>query len=357
MSPARETPRPDFAAAASTLRETVKWLAAAFAGAAGLVIGTSPLSGLGRLEFLSPRWALAVLLLLLGFLLICLALWRTLRILRPDVLYRSNLLAPGKDQELVPLCKSIDAHAADLLPHNYPSLAAVAKALDEVKRKLEETKSIQDPTEKARALAAGQGLRTKLLAEVNRLLPLAQYLRLQQRFEREQPRMAAFGVLALLALLGFTIAAGVPEKKENPPPPVDHHTIHIDACPGACAQHPPRMLPRLPAVLFDTGSAELSTASQAALQAVRDALRHHPGTLLLVQAHTDTMASAAYNEGLAQRRAQAVSRRLSVQGGVAPERIVVSYLPETALPAVTPDQTPDTGNRSVRLALIEDTRR
>ena len=351
--PPREPVSSDFRAAAATLRETVKWLAAAFAGAAGLVIGTSPLAGLGRLEHQSGLWVTAILLLLLGFLLICLALWRTLRILRPDVLYRSDLLAQDEDRELKPLRQEIDAHAADLLPHNYASLAALAQALDEVKRRLEEAKSHADPAERARLIAKGQGLRAQLLAGVDKRLPLAQYLRLQQRFEREQPWMAAFGILALLALLGFGMVTGVPEKKEAPPAPV----IHVDACPGSCPGTPPITLPALSPVLFDSGSANLSAAGQAAIQLARDALNRHPRTLLLVQAHTDTMAPRSYNEGLAQRRAQAVLQRLCAQGGIAPERVVVSYLPETALPAVTADQAREAVNRSVRLSLIEDTRR
>ncbi len=358
--------KPDFSSAATTLRDTVKWLAAALAATAALIIGNSPLSGLGQLPPFSGRWLLALVLLVAGFLLICAALWRALRILKPDVLYRSSLLgthdkALGDDEvaELKALRETIDAHGADLLPNKYPTLKQLAGNLDTIDKRLKALElagpTAPDKVAHAKSVQQGMNARARNWAAIAKVLPLAQYLRLHRRFEKEQRWMAAFSLLALVFLLGFVIVSTVPKEKE---PPADHPiTIH-NHCGGTCPVPPPSpVLQVLPPVLFDNNKASITPEGRAAIQVARDALHANARTLLLVQAHTDTVASRGHNEGLAQRRAVAVMNLLSSQGGIAPDRLMVSYLPETALPVVTPDHTPRAENRSVRLVWLEDTRR
>lgn len=358
--------KPDFSSAATTLRDTVKWLAAALAGTAALIIGNSPLSGLGQLPPLSGRWLLAIVLLVAGFLLICAALWRALRILKPDVLYRSSLLgthdkALGTDEvaELKKLRETIDAHGADLLPPKYPTLKQLADNLEEIDKRLKAlhlaSPTAADKVAHAKAVQAGMSARAKNWAAIAKVLPLAQYLRLHRRFENEQRWMAAFSLLALVCLLGFVIVSTVPKEKDSP---TDHPITINNHCGGTCpVQPPPPALPVLPPVLFDNNKASITHEGRAAIQVARDALHANARTLLLVQAHTDTVASRGHNDGLAQRRAVAVMNLLSSQGGIAPDRLMVSYLPETALPVVTPDQTPRAENRSVQLVWLDDTRR
>lgn len=370
MSQTAGPARPDFSSAATTLRETVKWLAAAFAATAALVIGSSPLSGLGKIAPFSGRWLLAIALLMLGFALICWALWRALRILKPDALYRSgllgthdHLLSQAERDELQAVRKQIDAHGADLLPPDAPTLgklaanlALIEAQLYELKETNEKPSSIADPVLRAQEILKGKSARAKNWAAVAKVLPLAQYLRLQHRFEKEQPWMAGLSGLALLMLLGFAIASTAPEKKDDPTDHVIHIQNHCDqACDGRPPVAPP--LPQLPAVLFEPDRAVVSTEGLAAIELARNALRDNPRTLLLLQAHTDTMASRSHNDRLAHQRAFAVLGLLTSQGGIAPERLMVSYLPETALPRVTPDQKPEQANRSVRLVWLEDTRR
>lgn len=359
--------KPDFSSAATTLRDTVKWLAAAFAGTAALIIGNSPLSGLGQLPPFSGRWILALLLLVAGFLLICTALWRALRILKPDVLYRSSLLgthdkALGDDEldELKALRATIDAHGADLLPPRYPTLKQLADNLEVIDKRLKALElagpTAPDKVAHARSVQEGMHARASNWAAIAKVLPLAQYLRLHRRFEKEQFWMALCSLLALVLLLGFVIASTVPKEKE---PPADHPITINNHCGGTCPVQPPPppALPVLPPVLFDNNKASLTPEGRAAIQVARDALHANARTLLLVQAHTDTVASRGHNEGLARRRAVAVMNLLSSQGGIAPDRLMVSYLPETALPVVTPDHTPRAENRSVQLVWLEDTRR
>lgn len=348
--------RSDFAAASTTLRETVKWLAAAFAGTAALIIGSTPLSGFGKLPPAQAWTALGFLVA--GLLLICAALWRTLRILKPDVLYRSDLLgthdpAPGSSalEELNALRSTINQHGADLLPPEAASLGAMATALATIDEGIEQGQKNQSPQQ----VEQGEALRAAYWAEVDQVLPLAQYLRLQRRFEKEQIWMALLSVAALLSLLGFVKASTVPDKDT---PPIAHPiTIH-NSCPGPCeARPPPVALPSLPAILFVHDQASVTETGRLAIQMARDEMQNHPRALLLLQAHTDTASPLKHNEDLAQRRALEVLPLLSRHGGIAPNRLLVSYLPETALPHVTADRKPDAQNRSVRLVMIDDTRR
>ncbi|GEK23325.1 OmpA family protein [Cellulomonas xylanilytica] len=63
-------------------------------------------------------------------------------------------------------------------------------------------------------------------------------------------------------------------------------------------------------VLFDVDSAELGPQSDAALAAAAQQVGAYDGGTLAVVGHTDDVADEAYNQGLAERRAQAVADRL-----------------------------------------------
>lgn len=350
MSTAADPPKPDFAAAATTLRETVKWLAATFAALAAVVVGSGPISGLGGLPPGAERtWAL--LWLVVGFICICAALWITLRILRPEAIYRSYLIDPEKhgspksadERERLRLRATIDAHAKDVLPHNYPTLDKLAEELADVEKKLGEARKLPDPQARERELAKGTSARDKLLGSASRLLPLAIYLRLQQRLQRSLLSLFFLGIVALLSLAAYGIAT----HQEKPDKPIIIN--NLITCP--CAPRKPPGLPELEPVLFDAGKALVSTEGLAAIQRARDALVRFPDAVLLIRAHTDTVAGDGVNAALAQRRASVVKELLRDQGGVAAQRLYVSPLPKRALPRVTPDSTPNQDNRSVRLQL------
>lgn len=72
----------------------------------------------------------------------------------------------------------------------------------------------------------------------------------------------------------------------------------------------------LSGILFHTDSAELRSESIAVLNATADTLNANPGVNVEIAGHTDSQGDAAYNQGLSQRRADAVrsyltSRRVS----------------------------------------------
>lgn len=73
-------------------------------------------------------------------------------------------------------------------------------------------------------------------------------------------------------------------------------------------------------LLFATGSTAVSAVSQNELFIVANSLNRFPNTTVNVIGHTDNVGDAAFNQGLSERRAQAVSNIL-INGGVAPSRI------------------------------------
>ena len=67
-------------------------------------------------------------------------------------------------------------------------------------------------------------------------------------------------------------------------------------------------------VLFDTGRATLKPGAERALERLAQFLKTNPGTRIIVEGHTDSVGSEAYNEELSQRRAQAVTEALRARG-------------------------------------------
>jgi len=115
------------------------------------------------------------------------------------------------------------------------------------------------------------------------------------------------GGALLGALLGHLICD---PKEEAPPPPV--------------AQAPPPPPPPPPAkgtkiatvgsANFDFDKAEVNASGRDILDHAVKVLRDNPDLHVTVEGHTDSVGSAAYNQKLSERRAQAVKRYLVRQG-------------------------------------------
>lgn len=73
-------------------------------------------------------------------------------------------------------------------------------------------------------------------------------------------------------------------------------------------------------ILFATGDANLSGALRGDLTALASSINSYPNTTVNVIGHADNTGSAAFNQDLSARRAQAVSS-VMIQSGVAPSRI------------------------------------
>lgn len=73
-------------------------------------------------------------------------------------------------------------------------------------------------------------------------------------------------------------------------------------------------------LLFATNSTQVSGISQNELRIVANSLNQYPNTTVNVIGHTDNVGDAAFNQGLSERRAQAVASIL-INGGVSSNRI------------------------------------
>src|SRR5699024_11582341 len=66
----------------------------------------------------------------------------------------------------------------------------------------------------------------------------------------------------------------------------------------------------LEGVNFEFDSARLTVNAKRMLREVADRLRHHEQIEIEISGHTDSVGSAAYNNTLSQRRAEAVRKYL-----------------------------------------------
>ncbi|HEX7913889.1 MAG TPA: hypothetical protein VF534_38235, partial [Paraburkholderia sp.] len=209
----------------ANLRDTIKWLAGIFGALAAVVIAGTPLSGLGALPWPSTKFLWAGGTLLFSFVCICLALIFTLRLLRADLLYFSDL-APDASAprtrvpwEIKRLRKNIDKHRADLLPPGYPSMdkfqevvqAAVTQASDFGNRWVQHAAApVPDEAQVAQAKAAYEAQVAALLdfrAYQQRILAYASYVRFYNRLRNATPLLFVLGIAALLALMAFAVIA------------------------------------------------------------------------------------------------------------------------------------------------------
>lgn len=67
-------------------------------------------------------------------------------------------------------------------------------------------------------------------------------------------------------------------------------------------------------VLFDTAQATLKPGAESVLTRVASFMEKNENTKVIIEGHTDSRGSDAYNEALSQRRAQAVSAALAAHG-------------------------------------------
>lgn len=74
-------------------------------------------------------------------------------------------------------------------------------------------------------------------------------------------------------------------------------------------------------VLFDTDSAVVKEQYYGEIQRVADFAKQYLNTAIVVEGHTDSTASNAYNLSLSERRAQAVEKVLEEQFGLAADRV------------------------------------
>jgi putative exosortase-associated protein (TIGR04073 family) len=101
-------------------------------------------------------------------------------------------------------------------------------------------------------------------------------------------------------------------------------------------------------MLFPVGSAQLSKPAQARLQEVARVLRNTPKAQVVVAGYTDSTGTAAYNQELSRKRAEAV-RTYLVRQGVGSQRIELVGFGESAPVASNDTSSGRTSNRRVEI--------
>jgi outer membrane protein OmpA-like peptidoglycan-associated protein len=105
-------------------------------------------------------------------------------------------------------------------------------------------------------------------------------------------------------------------------------------------------------ILFDVDQATLNPGGELQVARLADALRQMPERNVLIEGHTDSMGSDAYNDDLSQRRADAVEDLLIMQG-VEPTRVVTRGYGER-LPVATNDTAAGRQqNRRVEVVILD----
>ncbi|MFQ5470417.1 MAG: peptidoglycan-associated lipoprotein Pal [Gammaproteobacteria bacterium] len=78
-------------------------------------------------------------------------------------------------------------------------------------------------------------------------------------------------------------------------------------------------------IYFDFDQSEIKPEFQSIIQAHATYMAEHPGVSAVLEGHADERGSREYNVGLGERRANAVSRFLSLQGASSSQIETVSY--------------------------------
>lgn len=81
-------------------------------------------------------------------------------------------------------------------------------------------------------------------------------------------------------------------------------------------------------VLFGLNKADVNVSAQSNLNELAKILNEYPDTYVRVEGHTDNTGTHAYNEGLSERRAEAVASYLKQQG-INDARIQTAWYAET----------------------------
>jgi len=105
-------------------------------------------------------------------------------------------------------------------------------------------------------------------------------------------------------------------------------------------------------VNFESNSSELTTGSSDSLDNAVDAMNKYPDLRIEIQAHTDNMGDAAYNQLLSEQRAQSV-RDYMVDKGISAERMEVKGYGETQPIADNNTREGRAKNRRVELRILD----
>jgi hypothetical protein len=192
----------DFGPAIDRLRETAKYLIGAFAAVAALLIGTSPLSGLGALE-LNYRLAVALLAALVALVVVAIMVALALPVLTPKSIPFDDI--PQKP-EFARQRRQIEREDTHLFHGDHTSVATLfakrAELQAQERTARENGRPWKDQDENAVVLSA---LRTYGTLIQNKMV----YLVIEQNFKRLVRYLGILFPIISIALIAFTWAVGI----------------------------------------------------------------------------------------------------------------------------------------------------
>lgn len=135
----------------------------------------------------------------------------------------------------------------------------------------------------------------------------------------------------LVSLLSVAVLAGCSKKvKEEPAPAAPAPTPAAPTPAPVATGYGPNDLDsdaclRQRVVYFDLDQEALKPEFQAIMSCHAKYLRDRPSSRITLEGHADERGSRAYNQGLGERRGNAVNSALQANGGAASQLTVVSY--------------------------------
>ncbi len=155
---------------------------------------------------------------------------------------------------------------------------------------------------------------------------------------------------------------GAPSRRETPVAAAtrvdtdgDGVTDDRDACPGTLRGAPvdARGCWTLEGIRFGVNSAEIAGDWSGQLKEDLAVLRANPTVRVRIDGHTDSDGSAAYNQGLSERRAAAVRDYFVEEGGLDADRFEIKGFGESQPAAPNDSAANKRRNRRVELTIID----
>ena len=209
----------ELATASNTIRETAKWLIAAFAAIGVVLVAGSQLSSLGSIKSLSPLLAIAISGVLLGLIGVGLAIWSAVGIMTPEHITLSHLII---DKNLENIRTFIEKDE-DFLKKRVTKIADLKtqylQALEDYHRKWDEHIGDLNDTPEGRAKRQSYILAKEKLFYISdivqQVLAVAAYEYLRRNFRRARKFIFTGGVIATVGIGLFAWAANSPPQKER----------------------------------------------------------------------------------------------------------------------------------------------
>jgi outer membrane protein OmpA-like peptidoglycan-associated protein len=167
--------------------------------------------------------------------------------------------------------------------------------------------------------------------------------------------------MALLALVGTAALSG-PRPAPPPPPPPPSTTTSAAPAPqevevneiltdlNAVDTAEGLVVPLPEQVLFDFNRADVRDDARVTLAKVAAVLAFYGDAQVEVQGHTDDEGTDRYNQGLSERRANAVRDHLVTTAHVPAERLIVRAYGESR--PVAPNDTEENRQRNRRVQVV-----